>query len=210
MIKCFEANYPESLGVVLVHRSPWIFQGQRPPYLHWRIANNFQGIWKIIRGWLDPVVAAKVHFTNTIEDLEEYIPRSQILKELGGDEDWTYEYVEPRSSENSRMADETTKNRLFEEREELVNKFEEATVKLISHPNDVDAAALKVERDILAAKLRDNYWSYDPYIRSRSWYDRIGVIKEGGKLDFYPKKQNGTAAEIPMPPFIQPSPDDVD
>lgn len=27
MIKCFEANYPESLGSVLVHKSPWIFQG---------------------------------------------------------------------------------------------------------------------------------------------------------------------------------------
>lgn len=28
MIKCFEANYPESLGVVLVHKAPWIFQGK--------------------------------------------------------------------------------------------------------------------------------------------------------------------------------------
>ena len=28
MIKCFEANYPESLGAVLVHNSPWIFQGK--------------------------------------------------------------------------------------------------------------------------------------------------------------------------------------
>ena len=28
MIKCFEANYPESLGVVLVHKSPWVFQGK--------------------------------------------------------------------------------------------------------------------------------------------------------------------------------------
>lgn len=27
MIQCFEANYPESLGVVLVHKAPWIFQG---------------------------------------------------------------------------------------------------------------------------------------------------------------------------------------
>jgi hypothetical protein len=25
MIKCFEANYPESLGVVLIHKAPWIF-----------------------------------------------------------------------------------------------------------------------------------------------------------------------------------------
>lgn len=28
MIKCFEANYPESLGAVLVHKAPWVFQGQ--------------------------------------------------------------------------------------------------------------------------------------------------------------------------------------
>ncbi len=27
MIKVFEANYPESLGVILVHKAPWIFQG---------------------------------------------------------------------------------------------------------------------------------------------------------------------------------------
>jgi hypothetical protein len=27
MIKCFEANYPECLGAVLVHKAPWVFQG---------------------------------------------------------------------------------------------------------------------------------------------------------------------------------------
>ena len=31
MIKCFEANYPESLGVVLVHKSPWIFHSMSNP-----------------------------------------------------------------------------------------------------------------------------------------------------------------------------------
>ena len=25
MIKCFEANYPESLGTVLVYKAPWVF-----------------------------------------------------------------------------------------------------------------------------------------------------------------------------------------
>lgn len=25
MIKCFEANYPESLGLILIHKAPWIF-----------------------------------------------------------------------------------------------------------------------------------------------------------------------------------------
>jgi hypothetical protein len=72
MIKCFEANYPESLGAVLVHKAPFVFSA----------------IWNIIKGWLDPVVASKIHFTKHLEDLEQYIPRSQIMKELGGDEDW--------------------------------------------------------------------------------------------------------------------------
>lgn len=31
MIKCFEANYPESLGAVLVHKAPWVFQGKPSP-----------------------------------------------------------------------------------------------------------------------------------------------------------------------------------
>ena len=31
MIKCFEANYPESLGVILVHKAPWVFQGTLSP-----------------------------------------------------------------------------------------------------------------------------------------------------------------------------------
>lgn len=28
MIKCFEANYPESLGTVLINNAPWVFQGE--------------------------------------------------------------------------------------------------------------------------------------------------------------------------------------
>lgn len=27
LIKAFEAHYPESLGVCLVHKAPWVFQG---------------------------------------------------------------------------------------------------------------------------------------------------------------------------------------
>lgn len=27
MIMCFEANYPESLGVIIIHNAPWVFKG---------------------------------------------------------------------------------------------------------------------------------------------------------------------------------------
>lgn len=48
--------------------------------------------------------------------------------------------------------------------------------------------SLLSRRNEVIAKLRDNYWQIDPYIRARSLMDRTGVIKEGGKVDFYPSK----------------------
>ncbi|KAL2356108.1 CRAL-TRIO domain-containing protein [Cryomyces antarcticus] len=165
MIKCFEANYPESLGSVLVHKSPWIFQG----------------IWKIIKGWLDPVVASKVHFTSSNEELEAFVPRSQIIKELGGHEEWSYQYVEPKAGENAQMQDTAARQKVETERSELVRSYESATVAWIRG----EGAGEK--RTQLAEQLRSNYWRLDPYVRARTLYDRIGVLQAGGKLDFYPK-----------------------
>ncbi|KAI9788637.1 MAG: hypothetical protein M1816_006783 [Peltula sp. TS41687] len=168
MIKCFEANYPESLGVVLVHKAPWIFQG----------------IWNIIKGWLDPVVAGKVHFTKHVSDLENFIPKNHILKELGGEEDWSYNYIEPSTDENSRMSDEETKQTLLRSREEYVKRFEQATLRWLSTSSGTASSEeAKAERPRLAEELKKNYWKIDPYLRARSLYDRTGLIKEGGDLD---------------------------
>ncbi|KAK0101521.1 hypothetical protein ONS95_006688 [Cadophora gregata] len=171
MIKCFEANYPESLGVVLVHKAPWIFQG----------------IWKIIRGWLDPVVASKVQFTNNNDEMEQFVPKSQIIKELGGEEDWEYHYPEPLPGENDLMKDTATRDRLLQEREVLVNDYEKATLDWINGSRDMEA--VKTRRHELANSLRDDYWRLDPYVRARSIYDRVGLIQKGGKLQFYPSKE---------------------
>ncbi|KAH0544011.1 hypothetical protein FGG08_001779 [Glutinoglossum americanum] len=193
MIKCFEANYPESLGIVVVHKAPWIFQG----------------IWTIIRGWLDPVVAAKVHFTRSLEELEEFIPRDHIAKELGGDEDWSYNYAEPYPDENVRMSDEAAKRTLFVEREEIVKEFETITMKWIAPSTGIDERAdTLAKRNELAESLRKNYWQLDPYIRARTIYDRIGVITDGGKIKPYP----GESIMEKNPALIghETSPDDVD
>ena len=172
MIKCFEANYPESLGSVLVYKSPWVFQG----------------VWKIIRGWLDPVVANKVHFASSVDDLQQWIPRSQISKELGGDEDYTYKYPEPVEGESSRMQDSTAKEAIKGERSELIKSYESETLNWISGEDAGEG------RTRLAQRIAENYWKLDPYVRARSLYDRSGVIGEGGKLNFYPSSNTTTAA----------------
>ncbi|KAK4542368.1 hypothetical protein LTR36_006825 [Oleoguttula mirabilis] len=173
MIKCFEANYPESLGSVLVYKSPWLFQG----------------IWKIIKGWLDPVVASKVHFASNVEDLQQWIPKSRIMRELGGDEEYTYTYVEPRGeSENEAMQDTATRDRMLAERRELVRSYEAETLAWVHGEEGGEG------RTRLAQRLAENYWRVDPYVRARSLYDRMGMLGAGGRLDFYPPKAGHGAA----------------
>jgi hypothetical protein len=173
MIKCFEANYPESLGTVLVHKAPWIFQG----------------IWRVIRGWLDPVVAGKVHFTNTLDDLDAFIPQSSVIKELGGPVDWVYKYPEPVPGENAKMEDKLGKQRLEGDRADLSRKYEEVVVEWITSAESPsptstpsDAATVRSRRDELASQLRANYWTLDPYVRARSLYDRNGELKPSNPM----------------------------
>ena len=190
MIKCFEANYPESLGAVLVHKAPFLFNA----------------IWNIIKGWLDPVVAGKIHFTKHDKDLEQYIPKSQIMHELGGEEAWEYKYVEPVPGENALMQEEAPRKKLQEERTVDVLEFQKKTFDWIAKGAD---DSLRRERDAIAQKLYDNYWQLDPYIRARTIYDRVGMIQTNGKINFYPPPQQAVNG-APPPPQQEASANDVD
>ncbi|KAF7168203.1 hypothetical protein CNMCM5623_001273 [Aspergillus felis] len=183
IIKCFEANYPESLGVLLIHNAPWVFSG----------------IWRLIKGWMDPVIVSKIQFTKSIADMEKFIPRDQIVKELGGTEDWTYEYVEPDENENDCMEDTTARDALLAQRASIGDELLNATAKwvtAIKNKDEEETAAAKARRDELIEQLRLNYWQLDPYVRSRNYLDRTGVIREGGKIDFYPKSQPQSDVEV--------------
>jgi hypothetical protein len=219
MIKCFEANYPESLGAVLVHKSPWIFQGENSYHPLTVSSDNTLGIWSIIRGWLDPVVAGKVHFTKSANDLESFIPRTQILKELGGDEDWSYSYVESDPSENTIQSNAELRDQLLAARSEIVRKYETTVLDWIQSANKEAAnekaslEAVRVQRDALAEDLKKNYWDLDPYLRARSYYDRTGIISRDGALDFYPKKETLKVENVtPTAPLtqVETSQDDLD
>ena len=212
MIKCFEANYPESLGTVLVHKAPWIFQG----------------IWRVIRGWLDPVVAGKVHFTNTLEDLQSYIDKSSIISELGGPNKWSYTYIEPVPGENAKMKDTATKASLESEHKIIVKQYEDSildwiaassaspsrpstaaplTITANSHPlNPKSQADFRQSRDNIAAQLRRNYWALDPYVRARSIYDRTGELRSDDKETLSKTRPNATLlppGEAPGRPSVE-------
>ena len=118
--------------------------------------------------------------------METYVPKSQILKDLGGDEDWTYQYIEPVSGENDLMNDTETRDRLLAGRESIVKDFEKATLDWIH--NRGESVDTKSKRTELADSLKEDYWKLDPYIRARSYYDRVGMLNSGGRLQFYQQK----------------------
>lgn len=127
-------------------------------------------------------MAAKVHFTNNKNDLQEFIEPAHILKELGGDEDWEYKYVEPVIGENVLMKDTEAKGNLVGVREKLTKEYEEATLQWI-HKGDSKETTGK--RDQLATQLRENYWQLDPYVRARSLYDRQGILQGAAVARWY-------------------------
>ncbi|KAK7206829.1 CRAL-TRIO domain-containing protein [Myxozyma melibiosi] len=156
MIKCFEAHYPESLGVCLVYKAPWIFQG----------------VWNIIKGWLDPVVASKIHFVRNSDQLSEFIDRDKLWKDLGGSDPWEYQYIEPVKGEDDLLQDVETREKLLEERAKIVREYEDATWTWI-YSSSSEARQARFD---VAKRLKLDYVGLDPYLRARTVYDRIHYI----------------------------------
>lgn len=159
------------------------------------------------------MVAAKVHFTKTVDELSEFISRDHILTELGGDDPWTYRYEEPIEGENERMNDVSTRQRLQTERAAVVHEFEDVTREWIRGGGGEGTEKGKSRREELAKKLHEGYWKLDPYVRARSVYDRTGLIGEGGKIHFYDAQPQAappstTAQNGPLPAGARA--DDVD
>lgn len=160
IIQCFEGHYPESLGVLMIHKAPWVFSG----------------IWNIVKGWLDPVVAGKIHFTHSAEDLAEFISMDHIGEELGGNGKHVFEYIEPVAGENDLMKDTATAEKLAAERKTLSNQFVEETITWIKSDSKETNKSSQMRKNALAKQLRDNYWLLDPYVRARTVFDRNGSI----------------------------------
>lgn len=138
---------------------------------------------------MDPVVASKVHFTRSVADLDKFISRDQIPRELAGDEDWEYKYIEPAENENETMEDTATRDSLMYERMMIGLRMFAATAAWISAtsfsqttPDTAAVDELKARRDGIVEDFRQNYWKLDPFIRARAIIDRTGVLKSDGTV----------------------------
>ncbi|KAG0006011.1 hypothetical protein BGZ80_008582 [Entomortierella chlamydospora] len=159
-VQCFESYYPETLGVCVVHKAPFVF---------W-------GLWKLIQPLLDPVVASKFVFTRTNADLHKVVPRERLpIVHYEGLDDWTYQYVPARPGENDHQKDLAKKQELLNERRALEVEFDGLTRNWIKQSGGKSSP----ERDAVAKKLREQYSRLSPYVRAVSLYERWGVAVNG-------------------------------
>ena len=115
----------------------------------------------------------------------EFIPRNNLQKCYGGDDEWEYRYVEPVSTENERLNNVDEKNELQKHKDALVEKFHHLTMEWVSlEPEAGVAKAKNARRCEVAHELEQKYWQLDPYIRSTTYYDRVGVLMRDGAVDF--------------------------
>ncbi|KAF9908040.1 hypothetical protein EC991_010284 [Linnemannia zychae] len=159
-VQCFESYYPETLGVCVVHRAPFVF---------W-------GLWKLIQPLLDPVVASKFVFTRNNAELHKVVPRERLpIIHYEGLDDWKYQYIPFQEGENDCMKDHAKKEELLAERHALETRFDAVTRAWIKNADGKNNA----ERDEIAKEFREQYTRLSPYIRSTSLYKRWGVAVNG-------------------------------
>ncbi|KAI8813340.1 CRAL-TRIO domain-containing protein [Cladochytrium replicatum] len=172
LVKTMEAHYPESLGAALILNAPWIFNG----------------CWQIIRPWLDPVVASKVHFIQT-KDLPKYINKEKIVKGIDPvnyGTDWEYKYSEPTKEdfeyEKKIRADKEGQDIAREEYRAAWVEFEAINREWFNITDESKSAGVEVKREEAGLKLRGKLAVLDKYMRGKTSYHRSGVIPEATEV----------------------------
>ncbi|KAJ1674557.1 hypothetical protein EV182_003039 [Spiromyces aspiralis] len=153
--------YPECLGVVVVYKANRIFHV----------------LFKMISGLLDPVVASKIRFANSTEDLLAYIDEDSLIAEFGGKDPYKFEYLPPREDEDKPMYDTDAILEARKRRSEAIEEYQKVTREWANL--DVTGEQLdKVsqERDAARNKVIEASRPYAARVRAKTLYHRLDVV----------------------------------
>ncbi|KAJ2764762.1 phosphatidylinositol transfer protein csr1 [Coemansia nantahalensis] len=147
--------YPQTFSGTLLFVNSWLFSG----------------IWKILRGWMEPAIAKRTAIVKDTDALTTFVARDQIIAEMGGDLKFTYSYVYPTRAANAAMFDAAGRAAAEDVFVKAVAAFDAATRAWVAGPAETahDApprAAATAALDAAAAAL-------DPYMRARFPEERV-------------------------------------
>jgi hypothetical protein len=184
MIECFQSYYPESLGRCYVLNAPWIF---------W-------GFWRMIKPWLDPVVASKIFFIEDPEkEMPAYIAPEMLLQEFGGKAEYKFKFHPPKSLDYPKPLAEEEINKINDELIVEQTRLIDATLHLHSLLNNshnlfdsvgpiLDQRELcekwRLERKEIIKRTRGLLRREDAASVPPHMYERLGAVRPDGTLNW--------------------------
>ena len=174
LIHLLDNYYPDSLGVILILNFPWVLDK----------------FWTIIKSWLNPQVQKKVQFIRNTDELSEFIDPSVLPRRLnGGQED--FKYIPPSEEEEKMFATfrADVKGKLVAETAHRNAVRDYLNVTLQWARGDESRNVL-IERKKCRKQLKLTFEQLSPYISTRTFYHRIGIIKEPIFETAYEKLKN--------------------
>ncbi|KAI3649735.1 hypothetical protein MP228_005367 [Amoeboaphelidium protococcarum] len=157
LVHALEAYYPESLACIFIINAPFFFNG----------------IWMIVKQFLDPVVREKIKFVKTA-DLLQFIDSKWIPKRLGGDDEFQYEWI---PFQDQDVAQDMPKFS-FGQFKTQVEEYIDATKNYIQSSNndDGDEESDKTAVRLKARQEMNEQWQNFEKTRPRTYYHRIGMF----------------------------------
>jgi hypothetical protein len=112
-----------------------------------------------------------------------FIQLPNRVTDLGGDEEWVFQYTDVVDGENGRFKDEKTKQEWRNKRALIRERFEESTEAWIRGKDET----ARFERERITLEYRIASIEADPYLRPRSVYHRHGNFIEDGTVAWHYK-----------------------
>ncbi|KAJ2883396.1 phosphatidylinositol transfer protein csr1 [Coemansia aciculifera] len=155
LVTMINESYPQTLNATIMFVNSWLFTG----------------VWKLVRSWLDPVIAKRTFIAKDIEQLSAFVDRSQIMVDMGGELKYCYSFSYPTKEDNAQMFDVEGRQQAENALKEAVAAFEQETSAWVSG-SGVNSYNAK-SRTEAAASFSDAALKLDPYIRARFTSERL-------------------------------------
>ncbi|KAJ1823999.1 phosphatidylinositol transfer protein csr1 [Coemansia sp. RSA 2671] len=152
LVTMINETYPQSFSATVMFVNSWLFTG----------------IWKLVRSWLDPIVAKRSFIAKDVEQLSAFVDPSQIMSDMGGALKEQYSFGLPTGDDNALMLDVEGRRKAEDALKEAVAAFDKETGVWISGSGSYDAQS-RIEA---AARFSDAALGLDPYIRARFTTER--------------------------------------